>query len=117
MFVAAVVGAVLLAVVFAATGVAKLAGEARTVRQAEHLRVPGRVYRLVGALEVAGAAGVLVGLNAAGLGVAAAAGLAVLMIAAVGVHLRAGDSPADAGPALALAVLSLMTLALRALSS
>jgi uncharacterized membrane protein YphA (DoxX/SURF4 family) len=117
MFVAAVVGAVLLAVVFTAAGVAKLAGEARTVHQADHLRVPRPAYRAIGALEVAGAVGLLVGLNVAGLGTAAAAGLAVLMTGAVGAHLRAGDSPADAGPALALAVLSLVTLALRAMTT
>jgi hypothetical protein len=117
MFVATVVFSALLAAVFVATGVAKLAGEARTVRAADHLRVPRPAYRGIGALEVAGAVGLIVGLNVAGLGTTAAAGLALLMTGAIGAHLRAGDSPADAAPALVLVVLALLTLALRALTT
>ncbi|MHC3468036.1 DoxX family protein [Streptomyces sp. 7R007] len=51
--------------------------------------MPVRLYRVVGALEVPGAAGPLAGLTWMPLGVAAGTCLALLMAAAV-VHLRRG---------------------------
>jgi hypothetical protein len=51
-------------------------------------------------LELAGVAGVLIGLLWAPIGIAAAIGLALLSIGAVAVHMRAADRLADTAPAV-----------------
>ncbi|MFE6620022.1 DoxX family protein [Streptomyces sp. NPDC008086] len=96
--------AVALSLVFLPLGLAKIAA-LRFMRQAAaHLGMsPGR-YRIIGTLETAGAAGLLLGLASVPLGVAAAAGLAVLMVAAAVVHLRHGDPPGRALPSAVLAL-------------
>jgi hypothetical protein len=91
MFVVAVVLSCLLAVAFLGTGVMKVTGQAQIVEGLAHLGVSSGLTRLIGTLEVAGAAGMLVGLAVGWLGVAAAAGLFLLMVGAVGYHVRAGD--------------------------
>ena len=55
---------------------------------------------MIGLLELAGVAGVLVGLRWAPIGVAAAIGLALLMLGAIVFHRRASDSAADTAPAV-----------------
>lgn len=57
------------------------------------LRLP--LYRTIGSLELAAVTGLLAGLVVLPLGIAAAAGLTLLMIGAIIYHLRAGD-PATA---------------------
>jgi hypothetical protein len=52
------------------------------------------LYRAIGALELLAAAGLLAGLVFVPLGIAAAAGLVLLMLAAIVYHVRAGDPPA-----------------------
>jgi hypothetical protein len=54
---------------------------------------------------VAGAVGLLVGLAVPAIGVAAAAGLGLLMVGAIGAHVRVSDSR-NAVPAALLLVLS-----------
>ncbi|PWI12739.1 invasion protein [Streptomyces sp. Act143] len=99
--------AVVLSLVFLPLGLAKMAVVPFMRQAAEHLGMsPGR-YRVIGTLEVAGAAGLLLGLASAPLGVAAAAGLALLMVAAAAVHLRHGDPPGRALPAAVLALTAL----------
>ncbi|MDN0198963.1 DoxX family protein [Streptomyces sp. S.PNR 29] len=100
--------AVALALVFLPLGLAKIAAVPFMRQAAAHLDMSPGLYRVIGTLEVAGAAGLLLGLASAPLGVAAAAGLAVLMVAAAVVHLRHGDPPVRALPA---AVLALMAVA------
>ena len=73
---------------------------------AAHLGVPWPRYRAIGYLELAAVAGVVVGLWWAWLGVAAGAGVVLLMVGAVVFHARAKDAPADMVPALALLVLA-----------
>ncbi len=73
---------------------------------ADHFGISWERYRGIGLLEVAGAAGVLVGFAFTALGAAAAIGLTLLMVAAVATHRRAGDPPAQMAPATALGVLS-----------
>jgi uncharacterized membrane protein YhaH (DUF805 family) len=58
-------------------------------------------YRLIGVAELAAAAGVLTGLWWHPLGLAAAAGLAVLLVGAVITHRRAKDGGKEMAPALA----------------
>jgi hypothetical protein len=74
--------------------------------------VPESWMTTLGALKMAGALGVLVGIVVPLLGVAAAAGLALFFVGAILTHLRARDySPSLglAGVFLALAVGSLVT--------
>lgn len=64
------------------------------------LRLP--LFRTIGSLELTAVAGLLAGLVVLPLGIAAAAGLILLMVGAIIYHLRAGDPPAallyPAGP-------------------
>ncbi|WP_030936795.1 DoxX family protein [Streptomyces sp. NRRL S-646] len=99
--------AVALSLVFLPLGLAKLASAPVMRQAAAHLGMSVRLYRVVGALEVAGVAGLLTGLTWMPLGVAAATGLALLMAAAAVVHLRHGDPPVRAVPAAVLALISL----------
>ena len=117
MFVVTLILAILLALAFGAAGAQKLAGAKMASDSAAHLGIPFGRYRLIGVPELLGAIGLLVGLAVWPLGVAAAAGLVVLMAGAVIFHIRAGDKIAGFGPALALGVLSLAELIFRALSA
>ncbi|KUO09401.1 DoxX family protein [Streptomyces sp. DSM 15324] len=98
--------AVALSLVFLPLGLAKLAAAPFMRQAAAHLGMSVRLYRVVGALEVAGVAGLLTGLTWMPLGVAAATGLALLMAAAAVVHLRHGDPPVRAVPAAVLALIA-----------
>ncbi|MFF7309075.1 DoxX family protein [Streptomyces sp. NPDC008137] len=96
--------AVALSMIFLPLGLAKVAAVPFMRQAAAHLGMtPGR-YRVIGALETAGAAGLLMGLASVPLGVAAAVGLTALMVAAAVVHLRHGDPPGQALPAAVLAL-------------
>ncbi|MFE3032466.1 DoxX family protein [Streptomyces canus] len=99
--------AVALSLVLLPLGLAKLAAVPVMRQAAAHLGMSVRLYRVVGALEVAGVAGLLTGLTWMPLGVAAATGLALLMAAAAVVHVRYGDPPVRAVPAAVLALISL----------
>ncbi|MFF6773114.1 DoxX family protein [Streptomyces sp. NPDC012637] len=98
--------AALLTLVFLPLGAAKIAAVPFMRRAAAHLGMSPGFYRLVGALEVAGAVGLVLGLASTPLGMAAAIGLALLMTGAAVVHLRHGDPPARALPAVVLALTS-----------
>ena len=95
--------AVVLAAVVLVTGGAKLAGLPVMRRAAAHLGFSWPAYQRIGALEVAGGLGVLVGLVLPLLGVVASACLAVLLVLAAALHLRNGDGVARALPAAVLA--------------
>ena len=73
-------------------------------------------WRLIGVCELAGVAGVLVGLMWAPIGIAAAIGLALLSIGAIGFHLRASDNVADKAPAVIGLALAAATAVLHALT-
>ncbi len=113
MGIATVVLSILLAAAFAMAGASKIAGVAQMRESATHLKVPWSQYRLIGVAEVAGAAGLLIGLAVHFLGALAAICLALLMAGAVLFHRRASDPPAAMAPAAALLVLSLVLVVLR----
>lgn len=117
MFVVTLILAILLALAFGASGAQKLAGAKMASDSAGHLGIPFSRFRLIGVPELLGAIGLLVGLAVWPLGVAAAAGLVVVMAGAVVYHLRAGDKIAGFGPALVLGLLTVVELILRALSA
>ena len=92
--------------------VGKLAGHPKMRQSAAHFKVPWTRYQLIGAAELAAAAGVLIGLWWHPLGVAAAAGMALLLLGAVLTHRRAADSGKETAPALAALALTLAYLAI-----
>jgi hypothetical protein len=79
---------------------AKLAGHPRMRESARRFRIPWRRYRFIGVAELAAAAGVLAGLWWHPLGLAAAAGMAFLLVGALIMHRRAGDHGKEIAPAL-----------------
>jgi len=99
--------AVVLSLVFLPLGLAKLAAAPFMRQAAAHIGMSVRLYRVVGALEVAGVVGVLAGLAWTPLGVAAATGLTLLTVAAAVAHLRHGDPLPRAVPAAVVALISL----------
>jgi uncharacterized membrane protein YphA (DoxX/SURF4 family) len=96
--------------------VGKLTGQPRMRKSAAHFGIPWPRYQLIGVTELAATAGILIGLWWHPLGLAAAAGMALLLIGAVITHRRAGDSTKEAAPALAALALTIAYLAI-ALSS
>ena len=78
---------------------AKLTGQARMRKSAAHFGIPWPRYRLIGVAELAAAAGILIGLWWHPLGLAAAAGMALLLVGAIITHRKAGDSAKEIAPA------------------
>lgn len=117
MTVASIVMAIMLAVLFAALGSAKLLMVPFMARTAEHLGISAKLYRLVGALEVAAAGGLVIGLFWPPLGIAAAIGLVALLIGAAVAHRRAGDGPKETVPAVWLALVSAATVVVTVLAT
>ena len=117
MFLALVVATVLLAVISVSSASLKLrkAEQAVTVIGGTG-GVPLTYFPVLAALEIAGAAGILLGLGLERLGVLAAAGLVAYFVGALGGHLRVGDTKNLAMPlpplALAIAVLVLRLVTL-----
>ena len=91
---------------------AKLTGQPRMRKSAAHFGISWPRYRLIGVAELAAAAGILIGLWWHPLGVAAAAGMAVLLLGAIITHRKAADRAKDMVPALAGLVLTLAYLAI-----
>lgn len=100
-----------LATVCLIPALAKLLSHPKMLAAASHFGVPWAQYRLIGAAEVAAAAGAIAGLVWAPLGVAAAAGMALLLLGALTVHRRAGDGLPEEAPALLALGVSLAYLA------
>ncbi len=107
-----VIGA-LLALAFLIVGGAKIATVPAMRESASHLGLSVNVYRGIGVLELAGALGLLIGLSNKSLGIAAAIGLFLLLIGAIGSHVRARDSVAKLVPALVLGALAAVYIGMR----
>jgi hypothetical protein len=103
---------VLLAVVCLLPAAGKLTGQPKMRKSAAHFGIPWPRYRLIGVAELAAAAGILAGLWWHPLGVAAAAGLALLLIGALISHRRAADSGQEMAPALVALALTIAYLAI-----
>ena len=93
-------------------GSAKLLGHPKMQKSAAHFGIPWRLYRLIGVAEVAAGAGVLIGPWWHPLGVAAAAGMALLLIGALITHRQAADSGKEMAPALVALAITLAYLAI-----
>jgi len=87
-FVLAAVLSVVLAVAMAYSFARKATGASSSMELRDRLAVPPTLWSTIGVLELFAALGLLAGLLVAWLGVAAAAGVALLMAGAVIAHLR-----------------------------
>lgn len=90
----------------------KVLGHPKMRQSAEHFGILWPRYRLIGVAELAAAAGVLVGLWWHPLGVAAAAGMALLLLGALITHRRAADSAKEMTPALLALAITVAYLAI-----
>src|SRR5580693_9359776 len=92
----------------------KLTSQPRMRKSAAHFGIPWSRYRLIGAAELAAAAGTMIGLWWHPLGLAAAAGMALLLLGAIITHRKAADSAQEMAPALLALLLTLayLTIAL-----
>jgi DoxX-like family len=97
---ATVVVTILVAVLFTFAASIKLLGVRQSLAIRDHLGVKPLQWRLIGVCELAGVAGVLVGLVWAPIGIAAAIGLTLLSIGAIAFHLRASDGAKDTAAAV-----------------
>jgi uncharacterized membrane protein YphA (DoxX/SURF4 family) len=104
---------------FGTAGAQKLVFNPAMSRVADHLGFTKRSYQRIGAIEVVGALGLLIGLSSRGSSVlaivneVAAGGLLLMMVAAVAVHVRSGDAFKYVAPALVLGVLVMLELIFR----
>jgi uncharacterized membrane protein YphA (DoxX/SURF4 family) len=97
--------AALIAAAFAVLGASKIRAVPSMQTRAAHVGFSVGAYQRIGILEVAGAAGILLGLAIPPLGLLAAASLLLLMVGALGAHLRQHDGLAELAPALAVTAL------------
>jgi DoxX-like family len=111
MAVATAVATLLLAAVLAGSSATKLLGTRFSTDTAAHLGLSRRLNRFVGICEAAAVVGLIAGLCWRPLVIAAAAGVVLLMIGALGFHRRAGDSLGRAAPALLVLFLALAVIA------
>jgi uncharacterized membrane protein YhaH (DUF805 family) len=95
----------LLAAVCLLPAAGKLTGQPKMRQSAAHFGIPWSRYRLIAVPELAAAMGALAGLRWHPLGLAAAAGMALLLLGALITHRRAADDGKEMAPALlALAI-------------
>jgi uncharacterized membrane protein YphA (DoxX/SURF4 family) len=95
----------LLATVCLLPATSKILGHPKMRQSAAHFGISWPRYRLIGVAELAAAVGVLIGLWWHPLGLAAAAGMALLLLGALITHRRAAERGKEMAPALlALAI-------------
>lgn len=116
MFIATAVLSILLTAMLTFSAVGKLRRDAAQMATMQSVGFPTERVPLLATAELAGAAGLLIGLFIWPIGVAAAVGVTLYFAGAVGFHLRARDGAAVA-PAAALLVAAIATLVLRILSA
>jgi uncharacterized membrane protein YphA (DoxX/SURF4 family) len=100
-----VVFTLLLALIYVLAGMARLQRLPASDAVRERLGLSQALWRVAGSVELVGALGLVVGVLAIpGLAVAAAVGMALMMVAATVVHLRAGDLRPGGLPPIVLGV-------------
>ena len=90
----------LLVIGFVSLGAAKVLATPSMRQRAARLGFTAAAYRRIGALELLGAAGVLIGLVEPVIGALAAAGLLLLLAGALSAHARHRDNLREAAPAV-----------------
>jgi len=104
--------AALLVAAFATAGSAKLAAVPAMRARADHVGFSIEAYRRIGALELLGVSGLLVGAASPAVGALAGLGLLLLLGGAIITHLRNGDGPKEIAPAVVLGVVAVGYLVL-----
>lgn len=94
-----------IALIFGTSGVLNTLALPKARELAAEVGFSVAAYRRIGVLQLAGVAGVTLGLAMPPLGGLAGAGLLLLLAGAVVVHLRNGDPVAKVAPAVACAAL------------
>jgi len=114
-FIATVVLAVVLGAGFIAFGSGKLAGVAPMEEARQHLGLATGLFKMIGALEVLGGIGVLLGLlePLPLIGMLAAIGLIGMTIGAARYHQLAGDKMKEWLPAVAMGSIAIIYIILR----
>ncbi|GAA3535757.1 DoxX family protein [Amycolatopsis ultiminotia] len=107
-----VVVAVVLAVVLVGSGAGKLARAKQVVENMTKVDVPDKLYPLMAGCEFAGAVGLVVGIWWPPLGIAAAIGVLLYFLLAVGRHVQKKDANGMT-PAAVLLILAVAALVLR----
>lgn len=102
MRIAIVVVSIGLAVLFGVAGTANILYLPTARKETQHLQISSGLGRFIGLCQLAGAIGLIGGMWCPPLGGAAAAGVMLLMIGAVIVHRRIGDSAQAMLPAVAV---------------
>ncbi|MDX2356511.1 DoxX family protein [Dietzia sp. PP-33] len=92
------------ALVLTTTGTAKILALAPMTERARHLGFSGRAFRVIGACELAGVAGLLLGRRHPRVGAVAAVAVCSLMGGACWAHRRVGDSWTATVPAVLVGV-------------
>jgi len=115
MYVLTVMLAVVISTGFLMFGSGKIMGQAMMAETRERLGVAEGLWKAIGALEVAGAAGVLLGLlePLPIIGVLSGIGLVLMTIGAVFYHQKAGDAPKDSLPAVMMGSLVVVYIIVR----
>lgn len=103
----------LAALIFLAAAWVKFTGQGHAMQTRDRLGIRPGAYRLIGACEVAGAVGALIGLAVRPLGIAALAGLVLVALGACAAQVRLHNPPSEARPAVLAVVLSAGALALQ----
>lgn len=117
MFIALTIATVLLAAMTAGSAAKKLQRDPQVLDIiGGTVGVPDRYFPVLAALELAGAAGILIGLWLTPIGIAAALGLVAYFVGAMIGHLRVGDTKGLAMPIVPL-LLSIAVLVLRLLTA
>jgi uncharacterized membrane protein YphA (DoxX/SURF4 family) len=115
-FIALVITTVLLALIALNSAAMKLRKNEQVLASISGtVGVPERQLPVLAGLEIAGAAGILIGLWLEPLGIAAAIGLVAYFLGALIGHLRVGDTKGAAAPVVPL-LLSIAVLVLRLVS-
>ena len=113
MYIALIIVTVVLAAMAAGSAAKKLQRDQQVIDViVGTVGVPDRYIPALAALELAGAAGIVIGLWYAPIGIAAATGLVAYFVGAVIGHLRVGDTKVLAMPIVPL-LLSIAVLVLR----
>jgi DoxX-like protein len=100
----------LLALTCLIPAVPKLGGNPRMRATAYRFEIDWPRYRLIGVAELAAAAGVLAGLVWRPIGLAAALCMALLLLGAIVMHVRVGDSARHQLPALVVLAIDALYL-------
>ncbi|GGF17575.1 DoxX family protein [Williamsia phyllosphaerae] len=113
MFITAVILSIILALVSAAAGAPKALLKGPASEQLTGRNLSPNLVRFIGAAEVAGAVGLIIGIFWHPLGILAGIGLAIVFIGAVVFHAKFGDySNAETrGASLPAAVLAIVSIA------